>query len=369
MVLERESCADLPFEALSWDILESVTDAVVAIDEEHKIVVCNRAAEKMFGYPCSEILGKDVSPLIPAAYRPMHRGYVKRYLSTGVPRVIGRSRECLGQRKNGETFPVEISYSESQTAGHRYFTAVIRDISERKALERKMRFVERLADVGKAVAQVGHEIRKPLMLIGGFARQVARCPALQDESKDRRKLNIIVEEVQRLETLLNGIRLLTRPSSSSHKQTVLLNDLLRETFELVEPLLQRNRIRLESELSQETLSVYGDADQLKQVFLNVLHNCAEAMEHGTVQVSSASSGTVAQVRIADNGPGIEEEIQAKLFDPFFTTKAEGTGLGLAISENIMHDHGGSIALFSQPQQGTTVILELPLQWGLEKGEG
>ena len=361
MVLQHESCADQPSEALSWDILESVTDAVVTIDEEHKIVVCNRAAEKMFGYPCSEILGKDVSPLIPSAYQPEHWGYVKRYLDSGVPRVLGKSRECLGQRKDGTTFPVEIAYSVSKTGTHLYFTAVIRDISERQALEREMRFIERLADVGKAVAHVVHEIRKPLMLIGGFARQVARSEALRSDTKHRRKLNIIVEEVQRLETLLNGIRLLTRPSSSSHKQRVLLNDLLEETFELIQPMLQRRHIRLERELSREPLQIHGDADQLKQVLLNVLHNAAEAMERGSIHVSSAASEGMARIRIVDDGPGIEKETQEKLFDPFFTTKANGTGLGLAISENIARDHGGSIALYSEPPHGTTVVLELPLQ--------
>lgn len=361
MDFHKESNPDLPSESILWDILESVTDAVVTIDEEHKVLICNRAAEEMFGYKREELVGKDVSPIIPNPHQSIHRDYVERYLNTGIPRVIGKSRECYGLRKDGSSFPVEISYSVSKTGGHLYFTAVIRDITQRKELEREVRFVERLAAVGKSVAQVAHEIRKPLMLIGGFARQVAQCDSLKGDEKDRQKLDIVVEEVRRLEKLLNGVRLLTRPSTSSHKRSLALNQLLHETLDLLETVVKDRRINLEIDLAKGPLMVEADSDQLKQVFLNILYNAIEAIQdNGKIRISSSVTGNQAEIVIADDGPGIPRELQEKIFDPFFTSKRDGTGLGLAISKSIIQDHGGSLDLQSQSGKGTAFVVRLPV---------
>jgi two-component system, LuxR family, sensor kinase FixL len=361
MTSDIECPFNLPSETILRDILESVTDAVVTIDEGHKILMCNKASEELFGYECCEMIGMDVTPLIPNPHQTAHRGYVDRYIETGVPRVIGKSRECVGQRKDGSTFPVEISYSVSKTGEHLYFTAVIRDITQRKQMEREIRFMERLADIGKAVAQISHEIRKPLMLIGGFARQVRNASTLENDEKARQKLNIVVDEVKRLEALLNGIRLLTRPPATSQKLPLVLNEVLQETLELLEPMLQDEQVAVEIALDQEPLKVLGDSDQLKQVFLNLLQNAVEAMSGaGKIRISSRRLHATALVTIKDEGPGIPAELLEKVFDPFFTTKPEGNGLGLAISRNIIREHGGSLELHSTPLQGSTFTIELPL---------
>lgn len=362
MAFERESQTQLPSDTLLWDILESVTDAVVTIDEDHKVLVCNKAAEDLFGYKSSEIVGKDVSPLIPDPHQSIHRAYVERYLNTGIPRVIGKARECFAQHRDGRTFPVEISYSVSRTGGRLYFTAVIRDISLRKEMEREIRFMERFADVGKAVAHISHEIRKPLTLIGGFARQVERCGALQEDINSRHKLDIIVDEVARLETLLNGLRLLTRPPASSRKRPLELNTLMRETLELLDPMLQDRQIELAIDLGKDPLPIQGDPDQLKQVFLNLLQNAMDAIHgNGKIHLNSAANSGKAHLVIEDSGPGIPAELREKVFDPFFTTKAEGTGLGLAISKNIIQDHGGLISLHTSIHGGAAFVIQLPLE--------
>lgn len=360
MTAERK-LSKLLSETIFWDVLASIADAVITIDEEHRVVYCNTVVERMFGYSGDELLGKDVSPLIPEPHFSAHRGYVNRYIQTREGSVIGKSRECRGQRKDGGTFPVEISYSVSKTAGRLYFTAVIRDISERKKIEREMRFMEKLADVGKAVANVVHEIRKPLMLIGGFARQVECCGALKENEKERQKLKIVVDEVRRLETLLNGISVLSRPPASSRKRLLHLNDLLRETTELLHPMLKDKEIGFRSELSPVFLRVTGDPDQLKQVFLNLLINAVDALHgRGSVRIISAFDGASVNVQVEDNGPGIAPEVADKIFDPFFTTKPDGTGLGLAIARNIIEDHGGTISVRSNAGEGACFIVSLPL---------
>jgi two-component system sensor kinase FixL len=361
MSTEQDSFNKLLSETIVWEILASVADAVITVDEDHRVVYCNKAAEQMFGHTCSEMLGRDVSPLIPPPHHELHKDYVNRYIHTGVARVIGRSRECSGQRRDGSTFPVEISYSVSRTEGRLYFTAVIRDISERKQMEREIRFNEKLADIGKAVAHVVHEIRKPLMLIGGFARQVEGCDALRNDEKDRRKLNIVLKEVKRLETLLSGISLLTRPPSSSRKVVVSVNLILNEILDLLQPMLQNRKIEVVTRMSEESMNILGDPDQLKQVFLNLLQNSIDAMKGvGQIRISSCPSEGKARIVIRDDGPGIPEDLRQKVFDPFFTTKPEGTGLGLAISFNIIKDHDGSLSIESSSSQGTAFVVELPL---------
>ncbi len=347
-------------ETIIWDILASIADAVITIDEDHRIVYCNKVAEKMFGYSFSELVGTDVTPLIPEPYGAEHRSYVNRYIRTREGHVIGKSRECFGKRKDGASFPVEISYSVSETAGRLYFTAVLRDISQRKEMEREMRFMEKLANVGKAIAHVVHEIRKPLVVIGGFAMQVAGCSALEQHEKERHKLQIVVDEVKRLEALLSGIRLLTRPPASSSKQSVQVNDLIRETLELLEPMLQGQKVDVRTELSAEPVLIMGDPDQLKQVFLNLFQNALDAMEGtGSLNVLTRNNALNAEIEIRDTGPGIPPELLDKIFDPFFTTKPEGTGLGLAITSNIVHEHGGDISIL--PGDGAVFLVSLPLK--------
>ncbi len=269
--------------------------------------------------------------------------------------------ECTGRRKDGSHFPLEKSYSHHEANGQSYFTAVIRDISARRDLERQLRFAERHADVGKAIAHVVHEIRNPLMLIGGFGRQLERSPGLQKDAKSLKKLHIIVAEIQRLEELLEGVLLLRRPASAAKKSRLNIHDVLNETCRMLEPRLAGKSVQLRLEFCPQPVEIDADPDQIKQVLLNLLYNALDAMEEtGTISIGSATTATTVRIRIHDTGPGIPEQVRSRIFDPFFTTKAHGTGLGLAISRNIIQDHGGTIQVECPADGGTTFIIELPL---------
>jgi signal transduction histidine kinase len=177
-------------------------------------------------------------------------------------------------------------------------------------------------------------------------------------------LAIVVDEVRRLETLLNSVRLLTRPAVSSRKQPLDLNRVLDEVLVLIEPLLQGQKIEIFVQREVEPLMIEGDADQLKQVFLNLFQNAIDALSgKGKLVLTSEKRSKFVEIRIEDNGPGIPASIQERVFDPFFTTKPEGSGLGLAISRNIIRDHGGSLSLRSAPAEGATFLIELPLPAG------
>lgn len=184
---------------------------------------------------------------------------------------------------------------------------------------------------------------------------------MREDEKSLHKLEIILKEVQRLEALLNGIRLVTRPGGACRKQPVSIRQLLEETVELLEPTLEGKQIQFAVELDPNPLVIEGDSDQLKQVFLNLMQNAVEAMNGvGRVTVGTRIEDKEVQVLIRDTGPGIPPEIHEKIFEPFFTTKAEGTGLGLAICRNILQDHGGSVTVESS-SQGTTFLIQIPLE--------
>jgi signal transduction histidine kinase len=157
--------------------------------------------------------------------------------------------------------------------------------------------------------------------------------------------------------------LLTRPPATSQKRALALNQVLQETLDLLDPMLQDERVELEIVLDQEPVKVFGDSDQLKQVFLNLLQNAVDAMRGtGKIRVTSRRLDATVLVTIEDEGPGIPAELLEKVFDPFFTTKPEGNGLGLAISRNIIRDHGGSLLPHSAPPKGSTFTIELPLDF-------
>jgi len=354
---EPEGC-----ETIVADILSSLGYALVTIDEEFRVVFFNKSAEAVFGCSHSDVIGRHLSLLIPDPDHLIHRGYLNGVVHSGMPAVVGESKECEIRNRRGEVVPVDISFSASRTGGRLYVTAIIRDISGKRELERQVRFMEKLADVGKVVAQVVHEIRKPLTVIGGFAGQVEKCDTLKDDASNRHKLDIIIREVRRLDKLLSGLRLISRPRSPSEYRSLDIGEVLAETMELMEPMLQDGEVQLLTEVPEEPLIILGNSDELKQVFLNLLRNAVEAMEGaGSVRLRVRVDARRVVVAIEDDGPGIPAGMEDKIFDPFFSTKPKGTGLGLAISRAIIQDHGGTIQLRSAQPRGTIALVELPLE--------
>ena len=160
------------------NIIESAADAIVTINEDHIILGYNQGAERIFGFARDEVMGGDLSILIPPPHKEHHREYVRRYMATRDPHVIGKHVQLKALRKNGEEFPISISFSVADIGGNLYFTGIVRDISEYVELEEKVRQNERLAAVGNTVSQIVHEIKNPLMIIGGFAQQLLKTQTL-----------------------------------------------------------------------------------------------------------------------------------------------------------------------------------------------
>ena len=185
-------------------IINSATDAIVTINEDHVIVGYNLGAEQMFGYTRGEALGQDLTIIIPPPYKAEHRDYVRRYMATREARMIGKHARLSAQRRDGREFPISISFSVAEIRDNLYFTGIIRDITEYKELEDRVLHTERLAAVGNTMTHIAHEIKNPLLIIGGFARQLIKVPGLDDKS--RRKLSIMAEEVSQLEEMVAEMR-------------------------------------------------------------------------------------------------------------------------------------------------------------------
>ena len=216
---------------------------------------------------------------------------------------------------------------------------------------------ERFAAVGEAAAYVSHEIKNPLMVIGGLANQVER--RLPDDPAAQEKLRIIQNEVKRLESFLGELRDFLRPAQPSRKE-IDLNRVIREVEALMEEAFQEKGIRLEDRLDPNLPPVQADPNQMEQVLLNLFKNALEATEdQGAIRVSSGVEDGEVWFAVQDTGKGMSEDVQAKIFHPFYTTKHKGTGLGLAVINKIVTDHHGTITVDSVAGSGSTFTVRLP----------
>jgi PAS domain S-box-containing protein len=338
--------------------VENTNEAFVTIDQSHTVMLFNRAAERTFGFDRAEVVGHDFDIVLGPRCHENHRKAVARYLRTRDPRLIGHETEFVATRKNGETFPASISFSVAEIRGRFFFTGIVRDMSETKSLQEKVMRSERLAALGQVVAEISHEIKNPLTLIGGFARQLIRTAS---DQKTRSKLEIITQEVHRLESFLGELRELYRATKPSLERFD-INDLLQEIYALTRENCEAKKIKLNLRTQKGPLPVKGDRNQLKQVFLNLVNNGIESMhEGGNLSIASTLSGDTVHVAITDEGHGIPDSVREKIFTPFFTTKKQGTGLGLSITKRILEDHpGSSLTLASQKGKGTTVKVALTI---------
>jgi signal transduction histidine kinase len=269
--------------------------------------------------------------------------------------------ETVGLSKTGEHIPVELS--ASLIHGHDQEVTTVgffRDLRERHQLQEKLLQSERLAALGQMAAHISHEVKNPLVVIGGIARQVAKA-SKESSPKNVEKLCIIVEEIRRLEEFLAEVGSFAK-LSEPRKRPIDLNSLIREMCLILEPSLEENHIELVVNLDPKLPQVRFDPLLLRQVLLNVAKNGIEAMPAGgTLTFTSGRDADRVLVRISDSGEGIAPDILAKIFQPFYSTKPKGSGLGLAISQTIVKAHHGEIRVESQPHQGAGVTVFLPAE--------
>ncbi len=336
-------------------ILDTATNAILSIDENHEIILFNDAAERIFGYSRQEILGQDLNLLIPGQYGD-HAPFVQRFLEKRESEIVGRTISLIALRKDGEEFPIELSLSFLELDDKVTFTAIIKDISDQRRLERKLLQSERLAAVGQAAAHVAHELKNPLMIIGGFSNQI-RDRLLAE--KDAKKVDLILDEVRRLEKLVGHLGDFTKTYRLVKRQSD-INIVLKDVVRIMAGAYPEDKYRFKESLAADLGEIFCDPDKLKQVFINVISNGLEAMTSGgTITVSSKRSRDGIEIRVSDEGSGIPASELQQIFEPFYTTRERGSGLGLSISYKIIEAHSGDISAVSEVGKGTVFIIKLP----------
>ncbi len=353
---KRDLIALTQSEARLRSIVESAVDGIVVIDARGRIERFNAAAERLFGYLASDVLGKNVSMLMPQPYASEHDRYISQYLSTGEQKIIGIGREVTGRRRDGTTFPVHLSVGEMILGGERKFTGILHDLTSRVRIEGQLREQAALVRLGEMAAVIAHEVKNPLAAVRGAIQVIGR--RLPAESRDAAVILEIIERIDGLNQLVKDLLLFARPPQP-RPTAVPVREVLDSTAGLLREDAAHHDVRIE--ITGDAPPVMADPDLLKIVFSNLLINSAQAMRgKGTVSVSVGSAGNGCRVTVADEGPGIPAEIRDKLFSPFVTTKSRGTGLGLSTVKRLVEAQQGRIAIESPQDGGTIVTVWLPL---------
>ena len=345
-------------EARNRSIVETAVDGIITINEDGIIESFNSAAESIFGYIADEVIGQNVTILMPLPYQHEHDSYLARYRLTGERKIIGNGREVEGQRKDGTIFPMDLAVGEMQVGERHMFTGIVRDITERKWAAQEMLRADRLALVGQLASGLAHEIGTPLNIIAGNAELLKMDLVNSDIPTE--SVDAIVRQTDRITGLIQQLLTFARAENQTMAQFS-LHDPFFHALRLLETRLSREGITTTVDIPVDLPLLWGVADQIEQVFLNVLVNAWHAMPHGGTLTITARETPDADVLITfqDTGTGISAEALEKAFEPFYSTKGEkGTGLGLAICKQIIDHHRGSIRLASTPDVGTTISITL-----------
>jgi two-component system sensor kinase FixL len=350
-------------EAHLQSILDTVPDAMVVIDERGIMQSFSAAAERLFGRSAQEAIGKNVSVLMPNPYRDAHDGYLERYMTTGERRIIGIGRVVVGERKDGSTFPMELSVGEMRSGEARYFTGFVRDLTERQQTERRLQdlqaelvHVSRLTALGEMASALAHELNQPLSAAANYIRGSLRLLDRQQPDKPKIKdaLGQAAEQTLRAGQIIRRLRDFVAKGEAD-RRIESLPQLLEEAGALAMVGAKERGVRLRFALDPQVDLVLADKVQIQQVVLNLMRNAVDAMadtDRRDLLVSTRPSAEgMVEVSVTDTGPGISPEVAEHLFQPFITTKQTGMGVGLSISRTIVEAHGGRIWVEPNPAGG------------------
>jgi two-component system, LuxR family, sensor kinase FixL len=340
-------------------IINSAVDGIIVIDHEGRIESFNPGAERLFGYSEAEVLGRNVSMLMPSPYREEHDGYLDRYLATGHAKIIGIGREVAGRRRDGTQFPVHLSVGEMNVEGARKYTGILHDLTQRVRMEEQLRERAALARVGEMAAVIAHEVKNPLAGVRGAIQVIGR--RLPADGRDASIITEIVTRIDHLDQLIKDLLLFARPPQP-RLAPVDVASLVQMTAALLceDPSMRGIQV----DVTGQAPPLSADAEMLKIVLQNLLVNSAHAMQgRGRVRVAIDAVDGVYRIAVSDSGPGIPEDIRDRIFTAFFTTKSRGTGLGLATAKRLIEAHHGEIAVDCPPGGGTQVTLTLPATQG------
>ena len=354
-------------------ILATVPDAMVLIDELGKILSFSAAAEKMFGYAETEVIGENVSMLMPSPDRERHDSYLRSYLDTGVRKIIGIGRVTTARHRDGNIFPIELSIGEAWVDERRIFTGFIHDLTQRRATDVRLRdlqaevaHVGRLSEMGTLASSLAHELNQPLTAITSYCEGAASLlqgePDAEHLRMAREAIRDTAEQALRAGQIVRRMREFLSHGETEHK-IELLSQLMTEANALALVGSREHGIDVQVSLDPACNHVFVDRIQIQQVLFNLIRNSIEAMMESPVRSLFISSKPLpdgfVMVSIEDTGTGIGETVAGQLFQPFVTTKQTGMGIGLSICRTIIEAHSGRMWFEPGAEGGTIFHFTLP----------
>ena len=350
-------------------IVNTAVDGIITADSRGIITSFNPAAEKVFGYRAEELIGKNLKILMPSPYMEEHDTYLANYLQTGKRKIIGKGREAVAQRKDGTTFPLDLSVSEMRLGEERMFTGIIRDITERKVAEGELlKAKENAEEANKTksefLANMSHEIRTPMNSILGFTQ------LLLDEElsvSQQEMVETVKGSADRLLRLIDEILDLSKIEADSivlEEVPFTMDSLVLEAIQLIRPRVAEKAVKIRFALEEGSQWVMGDPTRVRQVLLNLLANASKFTEQGEIlttvkTLEETKDRFLMEVAVGDTGIGISEDKLDTVFEVFTqadgstTRKYGGTGLGLTISQRLINMMGGEIKVESRAGKGST----------------
>ena len=368
------------------DLLEAAPDAIIVVDDQGRIETMNAVTEQWFGYTREELLGQSVDMLVPDDVRSRHAGHRAQYNHHPKRRPMGASLLLDARRKDASTFPVEISLSPVESEFGVRTIAVIRDITERRRNEERIRAIQarhtkeleaRNAEIEGAnrlksefLANMSHELRTPLHTVIGFAELLAEelKGPLNDDQK--RFVQHIHRDSHHLLNLINEVLDLSKIEAGKvqlHLETLQLEDVLKDSLSSIRQQGNKKDLSIGVRIDP-SISVRADRLRLRQVLDNLLTNAVKfTPQGGSIEVSANTEKDVAQISVRDTGVGIAREYHESVFETFQQVgemavgTREGTGLGLAISKRLVEQHGGRIWVESELGKGSRFTFTIPLE--------
>lgn len=361
-------------------ILATVPDAMVVIDERGRILSFSAAAEKMFGFDEAEVLGENVSILMPSPDRERHDRYLDNYHVSGERKIIGIGRVTTARHRDGYTFPIELAVGEAQVGDRRIFTGFIRDLTERQHAEMRLQdlqaelaHVGRVSEVGTLASALAHELNQPLAAIANYC-EAARDMLAEKPSEDMLPLlREAVDEASRQSIRAGQIVRRLRDFityGQTERKVEALPRLIAEANALGLVGSREHGIEVDVDIADGARRVLVDRIQIQQVLLNLIRNAIDAMLDSRVKqlaiTAAPDSDGMVRISVGDTGRGISDEVAEQLFQPFVTSKEHGMGIGLSICRTIIEAHGGRI--WFEPGGGGGTIFHFTVPEGETEGE-
>lgn len=352
-------------------ILDTAANAIVTINQQGEIKQFNLAAQKLFGYKDSEALNKNVKLLMPSPYHDEHDGYLNRYLSTQEAHIIGIGREVVGLRKDGSTFPMELSIGEARIGDELLFVGVIVDITYRKNTEQALIAAKNKAEESNVLKTdflnlMSHELRTPLTTIIGYTPVLKRPRDQISNEIYERIISNIDSSGQHLMTLINDILDISKIEAGKmtlNKQWINAADVINNILENFNLIIEEKKLLIINDITD--INVFVDAMRFKQIIINLIGNALKYTNKGNIKLSKSLYADKVEFYIEDTGIGIIAEELPFIFEKFkrvdssSTRETSGTGLGLAITKKLIELHQGEIRVTSTLNQGSTFSFTLP----------